>query len=103
MEQIIFDNIRVQLLSEHAVRIELKKKGKFCDKNTFFIPDRTQYTDKIAYSVESGAVCFGEYRLYIPENAKSLAGVRLDKNGENIYRYKKLKNSGELPALDKTP
>ncbi len=103
MEQIIFDNIRVQLLSEHAVRIELKKKGKFCDKNTFFIPDRTQYTDKIAYSVESGAVCFGEYRLYIPENAKSLAGVRLDKNGENIYRYKKIKNSGELPTLDKTP
>ncbi len=104
MEQIVIGNIRVQLLSENTVRVEYGKNGKFCDDATFFIPDRSQYENThIAYTVEDNVICFGEYELYIPENAKSLAGVRLDKNGKKVYSYKKLKNSGELPPLDKTP
>lgn len=104
MEQIIIGNIRVQLLSENTVRVEYGKNGKFCDDDTFFIPDRSQYENThIAYTVEDNVICLGEYELYIPENAKSLTGVRLDKNGKKVYSYKKLKNSGELPPLDKTP
>ena len=104
MEQIISGNIRVQLLSENIIRIEYGKNGKFCDKNTFFIPNKTEYeNNEVAYSREDNAVCFGEYKLYIPENAKSLTGVRVEKNGKKVYSYKKLKNSGELPPLDKTP
>mgnify|MGYP005825285585 FL=1 len=37
MEQIIFGNLRVQILSEEIVRIERAGKGGFCDKDTFFI------------------------------------------------------------------
>ena len=103
MEQIICDNIRVQLLSEDVVRIEYGKNGKFCDDNTFFIPDRTAYTSGVEYTQEGNIIRFGGYELYIPENAKSLSGVRIEKNGKKVYSYKKLKNSGELPALDKTP
>ncbi len=104
MEQIISGNVRVQFLSESIVRIEYGKDGKFCDKNTFFIPCKTEYeNNEVAYARKDGAVCFGGYKLYIPENAKSLSGVRLEKNGKKLYTYKKLKNSGELPALDKTP
>ncbi len=103
MEQIICDNIRVQLLSEDVARIEYGKNGKFCDDNTFFIPDRTAYTSGVEYTQEGNIIRFGGYELYIPENAKSLSGVRLEKNGKKVYSYKKLKNSGELPALDKTP
>ena len=103
MEEIVYGNIRVQLLSEEIVRIEYAKNGKFCDENTFFIPNRTDYKDPVAYTENEGVICFGEYELYLPENAKSLAGVRLEKNGKRVYTYKKLVNSGELPPLDKTP
>ncbi len=104
MEQIILGKVRVQLLSEDIIRIECSKNGKFCDDNTFLIPNKTNYeNNEVAYTQENGVVCFGEYELYIPENANSLAGVRLEKNGKKIYTYKKLINSGELPALDKTP
>lgn len=103
MEQIIYGNIRVQFLNENIVRVEYGKNGKFCDKNTFFIPNRSGFTGGVAYAQEEGVVCFGEYELYLPENATSLKGVRLEKNGKKIYTYKKLANSGELPALDKTP
>ncbi len=104
MEQIIFDNVRVQFLSEDILRIERSKNGRFCDENTFLIPNKTNYeNNEVAYTQENGVVCFGDYELYIPQNAKSLAGVRLEKNGKKVYTYKKLSNSGELPPLNKTP
>ena len=104
MEQIIFGGIRVQLLSEDVVRIEAARKGTFCDENTFFIPDRSQYAGmKIAYSVEENVICFGEYELYLPEGGKSLKGVHLEKNGRRIYTYRKKELSGELPPVSDTP
>ena len=102
MQQIIKGNIRVQLLDADTVRIEYAKDGKFCDENTFFVPHRTEY--KGAECTENGGkVCFGGYALHIPVNAKSLAGVKLEKDGKTVYEYQPLKNCGELPALDSTP
>ncbi len=104
MEQIIIGDVRIQLLSDEIIRIEYGKNGEFCDDNTFFIPDKAQYAAYgTAYSVEENVICFGDYELYVPENAKGLAGVKLDKNGKKVYSYGTLKNSGELPPLDKTP
>ena len=104
MEQIVFGGIRVQLLSEDVVRLERAGKNGFFDGNTFFIPDRLQYADThIAWTQEGNVICFGEYELYLPEGGKRLAGVRLEKNGRRVYTYRKQKNSGELPPLDKTP
>lgn len=101
--EIIKDNIRVQLLNGEIIRIEYRHKGAFCDAPTFFIPDRAKLVAEVACTQTDGAIYFGEYKLYLPDNAKSLSGVRLDKNGKKVYSYKKLANSGELPALDKTP
>lgn len=103
MEQLIFNNIRVQILSEDLIRIERARRGGFCDQNTFFIPNRTEYDQRVAYTQEDHVVCFGDYELYIPEHGRSLSGVRLEKNGKKVYGYKKTVNSGELPPLDKTP
>lgn len=103
MQQIIYGYIRIQLLSKYIIRIEYDKNGKFCDCDTFFVPNRKGIKSEVIYTREENVICFGEYKLYIPENAKSLKGVRLDKNGKTVYTYKKLENSGELPPLDKTP
>ncbi len=104
MEQIIYGGIRVQILSEDVVRIEAARKGTFCDENTFFIPDRSQYAGtKTAYTVEGNVICFGEYELYLPEDGKSLKGVHLEKNGRRVYTYRKKELSGELPPVCNTP
>lgn len=103
MEQIVYKNIRIQLLSEDVVRIERAGKDGFCDENTFFIPSRLQYEKaRIEYSREENVICFSEYKLYLPEEGKCLAGVKLEKNGKRVYTYRKQPNSGELPPLDKT-
>lgn len=70
MEQIIYGNIRVQFLSENTVRIEYGKNGTFCDENTFFIPNRTAFTGGVSHLREGNVIRFGEYELYLPENAQ---------------------------------
>ena len=71
MEQIVYKNIRIQLLSEDVVRIERAGKDGFCDENTFFIPSRLQYEKaRIEYSREENVICFSEYKLYLPEEGK---------------------------------
>lgn len=104
MEQIVSNDIRIQLLSNDIIRIERAKNGAFLDNNTFFIPNREQCADnKVAYSFNEDVLCFGEYELYLPTSTKTLSGLRLEKNGKRVYAYKKLANTGELPALGKTP
>lgn len=104
----IFKNIRVELLSEDIIRIEYNAKGSFWDRNTFFIPNREQYegleAERVITKEDGHEIIFGEYRLFIPEKSRSLRGVRLtNKEGNVIYTYKKLKNTGELPAIGQTP
>lgn len=104
MTQFIIGSIRVQLLREDIVRIEYGKGGAFCDEDTFLIPNRSGYAATTVPAAEAeGVICFGEYELYIPPQAGGLAGVRLEKNGRRVYTCKRLKNSGELPPIDKTP
>ncbi len=104
MEEIVFENIRVQLLCDEIVRIEYAAQGKFCDENTLFVPDRSHFfSAQVAYTQKGHAICWGAYELSVPQNTSSLSGVTLKKNGKRVYTYKPLANSGELPALDKTP
>ena len=104
MVEFIYGNVRIQLLSEDVIRLESGKKGEFCDKNTFLIPNKSNFEQtQVAYTEENGVICFGEYELYIPQKGKTLSGIHLEKNGKKVYTYKKLSNSGELPPLDKTP
>ncbi len=103
MTEIIYGNIRVQFVQKDVVRIEYAKKGKFCDENTFVVPDRGALGATVAYKQNGGEICFGEYQLCLPENSLSLSGIKLVKHGKKLYSYKKLSNSGELPAPEKTP
>jgi len=104
MKQFIYGNVRVQLLNSRIVRIEYGKNGKFCDDDTFFIPNKNDFTTTdVSCTGKPHSVCFGDYELFIPENGRGLSGVRLEKYGKIVYSYKKLKNRGELPPLDKTP
>ncbi len=103
MKSITFGSVRIQLLSEEIARIEYARKGKFCDDNTFFIPSRDKFGEETQFKQYGNYIVFGDYSLSVPEGGRGLSGITLTKNGSNVYRYKRLLNSGELPALDKTP
>lgn len=108
MKQIIYGNIRVQLYGAKLLRLEYGEHGIFCDESTFFIPNRDSLLYMQEESVEwemlkEGVFSIAEYVLYLPCNASSLSGIRLEKNGKTVYSCKALANSGELPPLDRTP
>lgn len=106
MWEFVFGGIRVQLLSGRIVRVERMKKGKFCDAPTFFIPDRTQfkgYDGEARQEEDRARVLFGGYELVLPLGGRSLSGVRLERDGKTVWKYKRLANSGELPAPGDTP
>lgn len=106
MKSFIYNNVRVQFLSQEIVRLELGKKGEFCDSDTFLIPNKnsyngadfveTQKSDGIELSIDSITVT-------IPKNCVKLNGIKIFADGVQVYAYKKIKNSGELPELGKTP
>ena len=70
MTQYINGNIRVQLLSEDIVRIEYGKDGAFCDENTSFIPNRTDYAEtRVAYTEEEARQLILDYENYnVPQD-----------------------------------
>lgn len=106
MHSFIYNNTRVQFLSAEIVRLELGKKGAFCDGNTFLIPNKSNYygADFIKKDTDSEIILsLNNVAVAIPKNSATLNGIKIYSDGEQIYAYKKIKNSGELPDLDKTP
>ena len=104
MKQVVYGDIRIQLLSEEIVRIEYGQAGKFCDENTFFIPNKKEFErSECDWQEKRGELAFGDYKLTYLQGSRSLKGVKITRNGEVVYTYKRIKNSGELPPPDKTP
>ena len=106
MWEFIFDKVRVQYFGD-IVRLERMKKGKFCDADTFFVPDRSQLRGKegAAASQEGDAVrvSFGAFTLVLPSGGRTLTGARLERAGRRVWKYRRLRNSGELPPPGETP
>ena len=40
MRELIYDNVRIQFLSEEVLRLEVRYGAYFTDRNTLWIPDR---------------------------------------------------------------
>ena len=108
MKSIIINKVRVQILSESVIRLELQRNGRFCDDETFLVAGKKNFKGYDGFVVASNGVCkiisLGGYNLYVPEDGKSLSGIYLNNSeGKTVYKYKKTANTGELPPLDKTP
>lgn len=101
-------NIRIQFLTADIIRVEYDKKQRFCDQDTFFIPAKSRMEGYEEYTVSETAeayqISFGDKILLVSVQAASLCGVEmLNRAGDTLYQGECGKNSGELPALDKTP
>ncbi len=102
VENVTIGNVRVQLLSDSLVRIELKGPEGFEDRKTFHIVSRDWPGTKFFTQTNSGTVEIRaeNYSVRVPQNAASLDGVKIfSANDTEIYRYDgKLENSKWLPS-----
>lgn len=88
---VTFENVRVGLISDTVVRVELKGNKGFEDRDTFYISNRdAAEVPKYTVSVENGVsvVATADYKVFVPNGARSLNSVRIeDANGAELWRY----------------
>jgi alpha-glucosidase (family GH31 glycosyl hydrolase) len=104
----VVGNVRVQLLSDSVVRLEVKGPAGFEDRKTFHVVDRDWYgPSNVSTQTNSDTVEIRTtgYIVHVPLNATSLDGVTvLSTNGDVLYRYDgKLENNRWLPAPSDHP
>lgn len=89
--------LRVQLLSDRMVRIEVRGPKGFEDRSSFTVQKRRGW-DEVSYSSETAdgftVISTSAYKIYIPENAKTPAGCYItDTEGNTLWHYESNTNS----------
>jgi hypothetical protein len=106
-QNIVVGNVRVQLLSDSLVRIELKGAGGFEDRKTFHIVSRDWPGAKFSTLTNSGVaeIRAADFVVRVPQSADSLDGISIaSSNGVELYRYDGvLANSVWLPSPSDKP
>ncbi len=103
----IVGNVRVELMSDSLVRLELKGPQGFEDHRTFHIVNRNW--PGTTFNLENDGniveIHTANYTVDVPENATSLDGVQVKSpDGATLYQYdSNLKNSVWLPAPSDNP
>jgi len=100
---VVTGNVRVQLLSDSLVRIELRGPAGFEDRETFHVINRdwpgTVFS--LATNADTVEIRAASYIVRVPENAASLDNVSVSSaaDGAELYRYDgKLENGRWLPG-----
>jgi hypothetical protein len=104
---IVVGKIRVQLLSDSLVRLELRGSEGFENRVTFHILNRDWPGTTFTTNADAGEVFIrtANYTVQMPQDAKSLEGVRVESaGGRTLYNYDgKLDNSQWLPGPAEQP
>ena len=104
---VVVGSVRVQLLSDSLVRLELKGAEGFEDRNTFHVVNRNWPGTAFTSNIISGNVLLTttNYSVHIPQGAASLSGTYVTSPSGNIlWQYKgSLTNSVWLPGPSESP
>ena len=99
---VVVGNVRVQLLSDSLVRIELRGPAGFEDRETFHVVNRDWPGAAFVAGTNSGVVEIktADYAVAVPQAGVTLEGVRVESaGGQALYTCDgKLENSRWLPG-----
>lgn len=105
MKKIRIGNLRVTKPFENVYRIEYSKTGTFTDKGTLFCPgikDASPLDFAGSSDEESLQIYDGEIRIHV-KKAEGFYGVKVYQGRKEIYSFKEIINSGEIPFPKDTP
>jgi alpha-glucosidase (family GH31 glycosyl hydrolase) len=100
--EIVVGNVRVQLLSDSLVRLELRGPEGFENRATFHVVNRDWAGTAFTTNLAGGDVMIStaRYTVRVPQNAQSLDGVQVQSaGGQSLYAYEgNLENHKWLPG-----
>ena len=99
MRELIYDNVRIQFLSEEVLRLEVRYGAYFTDRNTLWIPDRGAFEKAGKRLPESQSR--SRENIYTPQQQKHWLDQPEGKSG-SINNVKKLQKiiKGYAAALE---
>ena len=105
--EVVVGNVRVQLLSDSLVRLELRGGEGFENRATFHVVDRNWPGTAFTTNSDAGDVVIrtARYAVRVPQNARALEGVQVQSaGGQLLYAYDgKLENNRWLPGPAEKP
>ena len=88
---LVYKNTRMQLLTDSLVRIEDKTNGKFEDRASYTVLNRTDFGEKVSYSVEKTETGYNIvtdcYTVVIPENGTADDVYIVNSAGKTLFEY----------------
>ncbi len=88
---LVYNDLRIQLLSDSVVRIEDKSNGVFEDRASYIVQNRSDWGAKVEYTVKrtDGAynIATDCYTVVVPENGKAEDTYIVNASGKTVYEY----------------
>jgi alpha-glucosidase (family GH31 glycosyl hydrolase) len=102
LRDIVVGNVRVQLISDSLVRLELRGPEGFENRATFHVVNRNWPGTAFKTNLDAGGVVINtaNYTVHVPQNSQSLDNVQVrSASGKLLYAYDgKLENNKWLPS-----
>ena len=99
----IFNNMRISLLRDDILRFEYVPSGSFTNEETLFTAKKKEEDLNILIK-DNDEISFDYLDSTITFNKEDpLNTLKVYQGNKLVYRYKSIKNSGELPLPNKTP
>ena len=96
----LFKHLKIYTLKNDIVRFEYSPNNHFTTQESLFVANKEISSEEV--EITSLGFNFKGFEFIFDEN-DPLNTLKVKKNGEVIYKYREIKNSGELPLPNKTP
>lgn len=95
-----FKHLKIYILKNDVVRFEYSPKDHFTCQESLFVANKVVSFDDTQFDGSSFSYKGFEFSF---DESNPLNTLTVTKNGAVVYKYKEIKNSGELPLPNKTP
>ena len=95
-----FKHLKIYILKNDVVRFEYSPKDHFTCQESLFVAHKVVSFDDTQFNGSSFSYKGFEFSF---DESNPLNTLTITKNGAVVYKYKEIKNSGELPLPNKTP
>nr|MCR4880161.1 hypothetical protein [Bacilli bacterium] len=99
----IFKNMRISLLEDNILRFEYAPNGNYSNEETLFIAKKKERNFKLEVGQRERIWFNYEDLVVVFDYDDPFRSLEVYKGDERVYRFKSIRNSGELPLPNKTP
>ena len=100
----IFKHLKFYTLENDILRFEYSPNDHFTTQDTLYIASKKTSSEEVEINEDSGlvSILYKGYQIVFSQEG-TLESLFVTKDGIVVYKYREIKNTGELPPPNKTP